>query len=96
VGSDTKKKSVFEEYWALRATLSPAYRADVDFSHGQGVAYVWGRQDAGESPKDTGESTEFGNAYGLHAARYAAQLISFRRNIRDAFERWRDGKPIED
>ena len=33
----------------------------VELARAQAAAYVWGRQDAGESAKDTGYSIDFGN-----------------------------------
>jgi hypothetical protein len=39
---------------------------------------------------------EFGDAYGLHAARFAAELIGYRTNIPRAWRRWSRGESIED
>jgi hypothetical protein len=37
----------------------------------------------------------FGLAYGMHAARFAAQRIHFRHAIQEAFRSWLAGLPIE-
>lgn len=86
----------YAEYRAALERVPEYRRIDVEILEAQAVSYVWGRQDAGESVRDTGWSTDFGHAYGLHAARFAASEICYRMNIERAFLRWREGKPIED
>jgi hypothetical protein len=71
-------------------------RHDVEVLTARATGYVWGWQDAGGEPHDTGRGTRFGIAYGLHAARFATEQISCRRNIRDAWQSWTAGRSIED
>lgn len=51
-----------------------------------GSAYVWGRQDAGESGQDTGFSLDFGKAYAM------AQHITggYFGPLQSAFHEWHD------
>jgi hypothetical protein len=81
-------KSPYRVLAGLVARLPAYQRRDVDQLHGQAIAYVWGWQDAGGAPKDTQVSTEFGYAYGIHAARFAVGVVSFRPSIQDAYQRW--------
>jgi hypothetical protein len=61
---------------------------DVELAAYQATGYVWGRQDAGESTKDTLRSIEFGRAYGARKRAYLEERAWFMPNIRDAFEEW--------
>lgn len=61
----------------------------------QAVSYVWGWQDAGGSERDSGVAWEFGMAYGIHAAEFAAQQRCYRLPIQVAFKAFRDGKAID-
>lgn len=71
--------------------LSHAYqRRAVEDATAQATAYVWGRQDAGESARDTGYSIDFGAAYGRRRHLYECQATGFMPNIASAFEQWRD------
>jgi hypothetical protein len=55
----------------------------------QAMAYVWGFQDgADKGAKDTGYSIDFGRAYGVYAAEYAAGERHCLHNIADAFTAW--------
>lgn len=64
----------------------------VEYARGQATAYVWGRQDAGESVKDTGYSVEFGEAYAERKRKYETPNngVGMMPNIQAAFEEWRD------
>lgn len=95
VNTISREVPTFTELQAIKERLYPSRRSVVEFSEAQAMAYVWGRQDAGESGKDTGESIEFGRAYAMHEARYQADMIGCRHSIRDAFERWSKGQSIE-
>lgn len=53
------------------------------------IAYVWGRQDAGEGLRDSQAAWHFGQAYGAHRALYEREQNHWATNIRDAFEVWR-------
>jgi hypothetical protein len=82
-------------YWhRVLAMVPSADRATVDTLYGQAMAYVWGRQDAGEGTRDTGDSQQFADAYGRHAAAYALGMIGMRSPIQEAFLIWRDGGTI--
>lgn len=91
----TRDVPTWTELEAAKSLLGPTGRETVTILESQAVSYVWGRQDAGESARDTGYSIEFGRAYGMHAARYEAQKVCYRNNIQTAFERWSKGQPIE-
>lgn len=52
------------------------------------AAYVWGRQDAGDSPRDTGYSIDFANWYADMAADYEAGRIGMLPSIQEAYGRW--------
>lgn len=62
----------------------------------QAVSYVWGFQDAGGEVKDTARSTEFGYAYGVVAAKYAAGRLPSRPPIQDAWRSWQSHGEIRD
>jgi hypothetical protein len=80
------------EYWGhILSALPERSRTTVDTLRAQATAYVWGRQDAGEGDRDTGISHEFADVYGRHAAAFTLELVGFRRNIQDAYDRWRSG-----
>lgn len=57
-----------------------------------GSFYVWGRQDAGESVKDTGVSRLFGAAYAAHVYRYRSGDHCSMSPVQDAYEAWLAGK----
>lgn len=62
---------------------------------GQALAYVWGWQDAGGAPHDPNCAPRFADAYGVHVARYAKGLVSFRVSLQAAWTQWLAGQPIE-
>lgn len=72
-----------EELHAARA------ERQAEIARAQGVAYVWGRQDAGESPRDTGYSVAFGEAYGEHVRAFEEGRTHFRMCHERFFEEWR-------
>lgn len=55
------------------------------------MTYVWGRQDAGESERDTDVAIAFGAAYGRHAYRYRIGDHHCMNNIAWAYDAWRTG-----
>jgi hypothetical protein len=75
----------------------PEYRRPtVETLHEQAISYVWGWQDALRSAgveRDTGDSSDFGAAYGLYACYHELRGWS-RISIERAFKAWRDGKRI--
>jgi hypothetical protein len=81
-------RPIIDEYRELLAGMTETERTNVECLRAQSIGYVWGRQDAGESPKDTGASTDFGYVYGLHCARYSRGVSGFRKTVRDVFEAW--------
>lgn len=85
--------SLFERFTDMVGIIADeSVRKQVEILAAQATGYVWGRQDAGESARDTGYSADFGYAYGIHAAEYALGLSSSRRNIQDAFNRFKAGE----
>ena len=62
----------------------------VNVAKAQATAYVWGRQDAGESDRDTGYSIDFGNAYAERVRLFVTEGTHFLPNIQSAFIEWRD------
>lgn len=83
-----KSRSDFAVLHAMVAKMGPLKAREVNELTAQAIAYVWGYQDA-SGGRDTDESWQFGNAYGIHAARFALELSSSRRSIQDAFRNWR-------
>lgn len=66
---------------------------DVERAQAMGMAYVWGWQDR-EGECDSDVSLAFGYAYALHALDFETGSSVFKRNVKDAFERWRAGEAI--
>jgi hypothetical protein len=67
-------------------------------AHAQAMAYVWGRQDAGEGEKDTQVSQDFAAAFAERARAYAEgeSGVGFMPNLQSAWETWkRTGKVAE-
>jgi hypothetical protein len=62
----------------------------LDIARAQATAYVWGRQDAGESERDTGYSLDFGTAYVERKRAYLEGETGFMPNIETAFLEWRN------
>lgn len=86
----------FGELYVMLRTLTDVKRARVETYQAQATSYVWGFQDAsGAGAKDTGTSTDFGQAYAMHAARFEAEIIGCRHSIPESFKRWTKGEPIE-
>jgi hypothetical protein len=85
-----------EQMRALYPEMSDIQRVDVETHRMMALSYVWGWQDAGGATKDSLQAGDFADAYGLHAARYAADKIGYRTNIPRAWRRWSSGQHIED
>ena len=89
-----------QELITLLNEMPERARHEVELMTARATGYVWGWQDAGGAPHDTGQGTAFGSdfgiAYGVHAARFATERISCRRNIRDAWQSWTAGRSFED
>lgn len=79
-----------------KESLSKRAQLEVEMLQAQATAYVWGRQDAGEDPNDTGYSIDFGRTYAMHSCWHESGQLCYRRNIQDAFLRFRAGLSIED
>jgi hypothetical protein len=54
----------------------------------QAIAYVWGRQDAGDGDKDTDVSIQFGTFCFGRAYEYHSGASSFLNNIKSEWEEW--------
>lgn len=65
-------------------------RESARIAHAQACAYVWGRQDAGESGKDTGYSLDFADAFRARRRLYDDEKVCFMPNLESAFKEWRD------
>jgi hypothetical protein len=85
-----RKEELALQYRKLADRLSESDARTVDFLRGQAVSYVWGRQDAGESGRDTAYSNMFGYAYGIQAARFVLGEIGTRTTIENAFLSFRN------
>lgn len=90
------QNETFRELTERLDNLRPLTRENVKSLWGQAIGYVWGWQDAGGAPVDSDVSWRFGLAYGWHAYRYATEMQGYRRNIRDAFQRWTSTGTIDD
>lgn len=53
-----------------------------------GMAYVWGRQDAGESVRDTGSSLLFADAYAARQEAYNTERTWSMIPLQRAWEEW--------
>ena len=62
----------------------------VEVARAQAAAYVWGRQDAGESGRDTGYPIAFGEAFTKRKRAYLEEKTCLLPNIERAFTKWRD------
>lgn len=60
----------------------------VEIARAQATAYVWGRQDAGESNRDTGFSLDFGRYYADLKRDYLEGKPGHLPNIQGAYEKW--------
>jgi hypothetical protein len=65
----------------------------LDIARAQAAAYVWGRQDAGESDRDTGYSIDFANWWAARKLAYLEQQAHFLPNLESAFLEWRRQQP---
>jgi len=68
----------------------------VDRQASQATAYVWGFQDAGGEPRDTGRASEFGWAYGTIVARHVTDRLGALPSIPEAWQSWRVHGEIRD
>jgi hypothetical protein len=70
-----------------------AERAPASCLHAWQLAagYVWGRQDAGDLPKDTQQATDFADAYAARQQAYndGNSGVGSMPNVKDAFDTWR-------
>jgi hypothetical protein len=73
-------------------TLTTAEEHAVDIARATGAAYVWGRQDAGESPRDTGYSITFAEHFAELKAAFLREETSMMPNVETAFVAWRDSQ----
>lgn len=62
----------------------------LEIARAAACAYVWGRQDAGESSRDTGYSMEFGEHYAARKRAYLTGESGYLPNIETCFIEWRD------
>jgi hypothetical protein len=74
----------------MTATTMTSNELAAEIARAQATAYVWGRQDAGESGRDTGYSISFGEAYAARKRAYLTEQACFMPNIEAAFTEWRD------
>lgn len=86
--------SEYETFNALMASLPTDRRVDVARLQSQAMAYVWGREDAGEARRGDNASWDFCYAYGAHAAEYALERRGSRWSIRHAWDVWSTGGTI--
>jgi hypothetical protein len=61
----------------------------LDIARAQAAGYVWGRQDAGESDRDTGYSIDFANWYAEQKRAYLEEETHSLPNLQSAYEEWR-------
>lgn len=66
----------------------------VEIARAQAMAYVWGRQDAGESERDTGFSMAFAAAVAMVRELYETERTWCHRPLQDQFPEWRDTRMI--
>ena len=64
----------------------------IEIAKCQATAYVWGRQDAGESSRDTGYSLDFGQHYAELKRSYLEGKSGYLPSIETAFTKWRDSR----
>ena len=57
-------------------------------AHGAAMAYVWGRQDAGEGERDTEASQQFADEYAGIVYAYKIGDRGTGGNLRHDYERW--------
>jgi hypothetical protein len=66
------------------------HKHQLDIARAQGSAYVWGRQDAGESPRDTGYSIDFANWYADRKRAYLEEQTGFLPSLQDCYAEWQE------
>jgi hypothetical protein len=59
-------------------------------AHAQAAAYVWGRQDAGQSSRDTGDSLAFAEVYEQRRRDFGQGRSAFMPSLQPAFQEWRE------
>lgn len=69
--------------------MTQDHRHTLDIARAQATAYVWGRQDAGESDRDTGYSLDFGHYYAARKAAYLQGETGYMPNMETAYLDWR-------
>lgn len=69
--------------------------ARVELAGSYAMTYVWGRQDAGESPRDSGEASRFSTDYAQHVRDYHEERRHSMLSLRNAYELWRATGRIE-
>jgi hypothetical protein len=74
----------------LTAGLAEEKRKGIETAYAQAMAYVWGRQDAGESTKDTAYSLAFAAAFATRKHAYLTEQVWTMPNLHDAFVEWRE------
>ncbi|MGW4720678.1 hypothetical protein [Nocardia sp. NPDC004260] len=80
------RKVPTHEEWSRVKTGTEAYYLAL-----QATAYVWGWQDAtGKGSAETGDSIDFGHAYGVYAQDYKDGKYGSRHPIQDAWRAWVD------
>lgn len=87
---------VWDEIARVCEGFSEAKHNEVSRMMARAEGYAWGYQDRGPKAEyDTQKALDFAKAYALHAARYEAGKIGFRRNVADAYKRWQETGEIE-
>jgi hypothetical protein len=89
---EDRVRRLWNAYEAFPELLGAKGFDAVDRLRSMADGYVWGREDAGN--RAWFDSHEFGLAYGVHAAQYAAGERSSRTNIRNAYEQYVRHEPI--
>jgi hypothetical protein len=80
---------LYGEFQDVRASIrSESGARSVDTDLAQAMGYAWGRQDAGDGPKDSAAAWRFAYAYGLHTAWYRAEWRGSRAPLVDAWREW--------
>jgi hypothetical protein len=59
-------------------------------AHAQAAAYVWGRQDAGQNARDTGDSLAFAAAFEERRRAFDQGRSVFMPSLQSAFREWRE------
>jgi hypothetical protein len=78
---------------AISATVNCLWvlpTVEEQIAHAQAAAYVWGRQDAGQSSRDTGDSLAFAEAYEQRRRDFGQGRSAFMPSLQSAFQEWRE------